>query len=237
MTLFLYYHPFSSFCQKALIALYEKEVAFQPYEVDLGDERAHAELAALWPHAKFPVLHDMAAQVTLPESSAIIEYVDCLSDAGPRLIPEKPADARTVRLWDRILDNYLHVPMQKIVGDRLRPEGKGDAYGVAEARATIATTYDLLNRRLGDTGWLGGSEFSIADCAAAPPLFYASKLAPFGSTHPRLAAYFNRLMKRPSFARCVEEARHFRPYFPGGPGDAGWPDEIEAGGDGPRVAF
>jgi glutathione S-transferase len=124
MTLILYYHPFSSYCHKAMMALYEKEVAFQPFQIDLGDERSRAQFAAIWPYAKFPVLHDIGAGVTLPEATIIAEYADGLSAAGPRLIPEKADEARGIRLYDRLLDNYLHTPLQKIVGDRLRPEGQ-----------------------------------------------------------------------------------------------------------------
>jgi glutathione S-transferase len=224
MTLFLYYHPFSSFCQKVLIALYEKELEFEPYLIDLGDERSRAELTAIWPFAKFPVLHHLEAGVTLPESSLIVEYVDTLSQAGPNLLPADPVRARNARLLDRTLDNYLHVPMQKIVADRLRPEGRRDPHGVEEARATIATAYRQLERGLGATGWLNGSDFSLADCAAAPPLFYLTRVAPFDA-YPKLQAYFGRLMERPSFRRCVEEARQYRPFFPAADSDAGWPDE------------
>lgn len=230
MTLFLYYHPFSSFCQKVLIALHEKELDFEPYRIDLGDERSRGELTAIWPFGKFPVLHHLEAGVTLPESSIINEYVDALSNAGPRLLPADAAGARNVRLLDRILDNYLHAPMQKIVGDRLRPDGRRDPHGVEEARATIATLYRQLERGLGANGWLNGAAFSLADCAAAPPLFYASRLVPFGA-HPRVQAYFGRLMERPSFQRCLDEARQYRDLFPAAPDDGPWPDEA------PRVAF
>ena len=244
MTLFLYYHPFSSFCQKVLIALYEKQLEFEPYLIDLGNERSRAELAAIWPFAKFPVVHHLEAGVTLPESSLIIEYLDTLSEAGPALIPADPARARNARLLDRTIDNYLHAPMQKIVVDRLRPDGKNDPHGVEEARATIATAFRQIERGLGGTGWLNGADFSIADCAAAPPLFYLSRIAPFAG-YPKLQAYFDRLMARPSFRRCVEEARPFRSFFPAAPNDAGWPDEpnvpqVSARPDGPdeeRVAF
>jgi len=230
MTLLLYYHPFSSYCQKAMMALYEKEVAFEPFLIDLGKERERAQFAAIWPYAKFPVLHDVGAGVTLPESTIIAEYADGLSEAGPRLIPTKPDEMRGIRLFDRILDNYLHAPMQKIVGDRLRPAGRRDAHGVQEARATLATTYNLLETRLSDLGWIAGADFSLADCAAAPPLFYAARVAPF-SAHPRLSAYLKRVMERPSFRRCLDQARAYRHFFPAAPEDAPWPDE-----DG-RLAF
>ncbi len=230
MTLILYYHPFSSYCHKAMMALYEKQLAFSPFLIDLGDERSRAQFAAIWPYAKFPVLHDIAAGVTLPEATIIAEYADGLSAAGPRLIPEKPDEGRGVRLFDRLLDNYLHTPLQKIVGDRLRPAGKGDPHGVAEARATLATTYKLLESRIGETGWIAGPDFSLADCAAAPPLFYAAKVAPLAG-HRRLSAYLKRVMERPSFRRCLDEARPFRRIFPADPADHGWPDEDQ------RVVF
>lgn len=230
MTLILYYHPFSSYCHKAMMALYEKELAFEPFQIDLGDERSRAQFAAIWPYAKFPVLHDIAAGVTLPEATIIAEYADGLSAAGPRLIPVKPDEARGVRLFDRLLDNYLHTPMQKIVGDRLRPEDKRDPHGVAEARATIATTYRLLESRIADTGWIAGPDFTLADCAAAPPLFYASRLAPLAG-HKRLSRYLERVMERPSFRRCLDQARPFRHFFPVASADERWADEDV------RVAF
>ena len=230
MTLILYYHPFSSYCHKAMMALYEKELEFQPFLIDLGNERSRTEFAAIWPYAKFPVLHDISAGVTLPEATIIAEYAAGLSTAGPRLIPEKPDEARSIRLYDRLLDNYLHTPLQKIVGDRLRPAGERDARGVAEARATLATTYKLLESRLTDSGWMAGDDFSLADCAAAPPLFYLSRVAPLAG-HPRLMRYLKRVMERPSFRRCLDAARPFRHFFPADAADEGWPDEDM------RVAF
>jgi len=230
MTLILYYHPFSSYCQKALMALYEKEVAFSPYLIDLGDPRQKAEFAAIWPYAKFPVLHDIDAGVTLPESTIIAEYVDGLSSAGPRLIPSEPAEARTVRLFDRLVDNYLHAPLQKIVADRLRPEGKSDPVGVEEARATIATTCAMIERRLGVGAFITGSNFNLADCAVAPPLFYVAKLVPL-APYPALQDYLRRIMQRLSFRRCLDDALPYRRFFPSAPGDQEWADTEE------RAAF
>lgn len=234
-SLVLYYHPFSSFCWKALMAIYEKQLSFRPHMIDLGDERQRAELAAIWPYAKFPVLHDMDSGVTMPEATLIAEYVDAL-DGDPFLVPADPAQARNVRLWDRMLDNYLHLPMQKIVGDRLRPEGKRDPHGVEEARETIATTYRLLDRAIVPNNYLAGLEFSLADCAAGPPLFYLAKLAPFDN-YPRLKAYFELLLGRFSFQRCIEDARPFRPFFPSAPTDAPWPGEAAVAQEDGRVAF
>jgi glutathione S-transferase len=230
MTLILYYHPFSSYCQKALLALYEKGIAFEPYKVDLGDPRQRAEFAAIWPYAKFPVLHDIDAGVTIPEASLICDYVDGLPSNAPRLVPQDPEAARRVRILDRVLDNYLNTPLGRIVGDRLRPEDQRDPTGVAQERALIATTYDVLEKGLADVGWLGGADFSLADCAAAPPLFYTARLVPLDG-HRRLAAYLERAMARPSFKRCLDDARGFRPFFPADPRDAGWPDEDD------RLAF
>ena len=220
MTLRLYYHPFSSFCQKALIALYEHDLPFERQIVDLGDPADRAALAALWPFAKFPLLRDEARGVTLPESSVIVEYVDRLAGAGSaRLVPDDPDAALAVRLWDRLFDLYVDVPLQTIVIDALRGAG-GNAAGVADARTTLATAYRVIEAELarhrGD--WATGAAFTMADCAAAPALLYANIAVPFAG-HQRLAGYFERLLARPSFARAVEEARPFRHYFP-----LGWPE-------------
>lgn len=225
MTIELYFHPFASFCQKALIAFREKEVAFEPHVVNLGDPDERAAYLAIWPIGKFPLIRDTTRGLTLPEASIVIEYVDGLSTTGPRLIPADPDQARSVRLWDRILDNYLHIQMQKVVGDRLRPEGQRDPYGVEEARTRIETTYGILEDGLGTDGWLAGPEFTMADCAAGPPLRYAQRLVPFGGRYPKLRAYFRRLLERPSFQRVLDDARPFRDYFPAAPTDAGWPED------------
>jgi glutathione S-transferase len=224
MTLILYYHPFSSYCQKALMGLYEKELEFEAFKIDLADARQRAEFAAVWPYAKFPVLHDIGRGATIPEATLIVEHAEAIGKEGPRLIPEDPTLARNVRLLDRILDNYLHTPLQKIVGDRLRPEDKRDPYGVAEARALIAKTYQLLEQRIGTSGWITGPNFTMADCAAAPPLFYAAKLVPMEGFQ-RLENYLIRLLDRPSFRRCLDEARDFRPLFPAEVNDRPWIDE------------
>lgn len=225
MTLILYYHPFSSYCQKAMIALYEKEVDFEPFLIEnIGDPQQRAMFEAVWPYAKFPVLHDIEAGETIPEASLICAYADGVSDAGPRLVPANPTAARRVHIFDRILDNYLHTPMQKIVGDRLRPDDQRDRFGVAEARAQIATSYDILESRIADVGWMTGAEFTLADCAAGPPLFYCSKLVPLDN-HRRLRAYLKRAIERPSFKRCLDDAAYFRPYFPGDVGDVEWFDQ------------
>ena len=143
MTLTLHEHPFASYCWKALIALDELGLPFERHLIE--DAEARARLAELWPMASIPVLVDDAAGLVLPESTAIIEYLDGLA-ASPRLIPAEPAAALQARLWDRISDGYVMTPMQKIVADSLRPEGRGDAQGVDEARATLDGAYAPVRR-------------------------------------------------------------------------------------------
>lgn len=210
MPLTLYLHPLSSFCHKVLTALYEKDIPFTPHIVDFPDAEARARYLNLWPIGKIPLLRDEAADRTLPETTIIIEYLEQrFSNARP-LFP-RDEDARLqARLWDRFFDLYIHVPMQKIVADRLRPEGEKDARGVAEARATLKTAYDMIERQLAGKQWVLGEDFTIADCAASPALFYSSIVAPFAQTHPNVSAYFERLLARPSFKRVLKEAR---PYF------------------------
>ena len=223
VTLHLYYHPFSSYCQKVMTALHERDLPYERHVVDLGDPRSKAEFAAIWPFAKFPVLADDYGRVTLPESSLIIEYLDTLSASGKRMTPIDATHLRAVRLLDRVIDNYIQTPVQKIVGDRLRPEDKRDPHGVEEARALLETSYQFLEPRIVQT-YLSGPDVTLADCAAAPALFYAQKVAPFADRYPLLADYLQRMLERPSFARCVEEARYFREYFPSADGDADWPE-------------
>lgn len=214
MTLTLYYHPFASFCQKVLIALYEKQIGFEPRLIDLGDAAQRAELSRLWPLAKFPVLHDKARDVILPESSLIVDYLDRHRLETVRLIPDDPEDARRVHLWDRLFDNYVATPLTKVVTDRFRSEGRDDPDGVEQAKAMIATAYGIVDEELGRGGrWIAGDGFTLADCAAAPALFYANIAVPF-ERHEALSAYYQRLLARPSFARVIEEARPYRTLFP-----------------------
>ena len=170
MTLVLYQHPFASYCQKVLIALYELDLPFDSRLVE-GDE-GRAELARLWPMAGMPVLRDEDADLTLPESTTIVEYLDGLAPDGPALVPADAREALQARLWDRFGDHHLSTPMQKIVGDELRPEGGRDPEGVAEARRVLETAYGVLDARLADRPWAGGETFTVADCAIFPPLFY-----------------------------------------------------------------
>jgi glutathione S-transferase len=214
MSLQLYFHPLSSFCQKVLVALYENGTPFEPHLVDLADEASRAEFRKIWPIGRFPVLRDTARDRTVPESTIIIEYLEQHFPGKTRLLPADPDLARQTRMRDRFYDLYVNVPMQKVVTDRLRPAGKNDPYGVEEARALLQTAYDLIEQEMGTKTWAMGDDFGMADCAAAPALYYANLVAPFGETHRNAAAYLRRLMERPSFARAVAEAEPYRASFP-----------------------
>ena len=210
----LWYHPLSSFSQKVLIAFYENETPFEPHIVDIASERSLAELKALWPFGKFPVLRDEAADRTIPESSIIIEYLAEHRPGPVRLLPADPDLARQTRMRDRFYDLYVNVPMQKIVFDRLRPAGRKDPAGVDDARTTLRTAYEMIEREMATRTWAMGDAFGMADCAAAPALYYADLVEPFRHTHGNAAAYLDRLMRRPSFARAIEEAQPYRNLFP-----------------------
>lgn len=218
MSLTLYFHPLSCYCQKVLIALYENGTPFTPKLVNLGDPGERTEFLALWPIGKFPLLEDGARLV--PESSVIIEYL-ALHHAGPEaLLPENPVAALDVRRLDRFFDLYVTTPMQKIVLDRIRPADGKDPLGVEEARQMLKRAYGVLEAELEGRTWAAGESFTMADCSAAPALFYAERCVSFQGGYPRLAAYFERLRTRPSFARVLAEAEPFFQLFPRNPGDA-----------------
>jgi glutathione S-transferase len=210
MSLTLHFHPLSSFCWKALIALYENDTPFTPNLVNLGDPAERAALLKLWGIGKFPVLQDEGRGEIVPESSIVIEYLDRHYPGPTRLIPDDTDRALQTRLRDRFYDLYVHLPMQKIMGDRLRPDGNQDPHGVEEARAQLRTSYAMIEQQMATNAWAMGDDFSLADCAAAPSLFYGSMVVPFGDGQKSLAAYFERLKARPSFARVRKEAE---PYF------------------------
>jgi glutathione S-transferase len=214
MPLKLYYHPLSSFCHKALIALYENAIPFDPIFVDLGDEASSAPLRALWPMAKFPVLRDEAAGATVAEATVIIEYLDTHYRGATRFIPEDVDLAWQTRMWDRFYDLYAHVQMQKIVGDRLRPAGATDASGVEQAKATIRQAYAMIEQKMDGKIWAIGDDYSLVDCAASPALFYANTVLPFDPEQRNLRGYFERLMARPSYARALREAQPYFDLFP-----------------------
>ena len=207
MSLTLYYHPLSSFCQKVLVALYESGCEFDRRIIDLGNEVDRAELRAIWPFCKFPVLRDHVRQRDVSESTLIIEYLDHFyKSAAHPLLPGNWEDALEVRHWDRLFDNYVQAPMQKIVSDRMSG-AQGD---LTSERATLDTAYGMIDRHMSSRTWVSGQNFSMADCAAAPALFYASTVQPFSKESSNLSAYLDRLTKWPSFQRVIEEAK---PYF------------------------
>lgn len=206
----LYGHPFSSYTQKALIALYENGVDFEYRHME--HPGAGEELARLSPMAKFPALVD--GDRTVLEASIVIEYLQIHHPGPVALIPRDPDEALRVRELDRLFDNYVHAPMQAIVANALRPEDSRDPYGVAQNRKGLETIYAWLDRLLADRQWAAGEAFTLADCAAAPALFYADWAHPIADRHQVLRAYRARLLARPSFARAVDEARQYRHYFP-----------------------
>jgi glutathione S-transferase len=210
--LVLHAHPLSSYCWKVLIALYEKGIAFEFRLLDFGDEAAAAEFRRIWPIGRMPLLADGERHVF--EASVIIEHLDLHHPGGPRLVPTDPEAALPVRMLDRIFDNYVMAPMQKIVLDRLRPAGSRDAAGVEDARRLIDTAYGWLEDRLAAQGWAAGADFTLADCAAAPSLHYADKVRPLGERFPGVSAYLERVRGRPSFARVLKEAEPYAHMFP-----------------------
>ena len=214
MTMQLFVHPFSSYSQKVLIALYENATPFT-YR-SLEDPAANQELAARWPLKRFPVLVDRGR--TILEATTIIEYLDLHHPGRVRWIPDGDAGIE-VRMLDRVFDNYVMTPMQKVVADRLRPEPDRDPYGVNEARGLLDRVYPWLEARLAGRARAAGEDFTLADCAAAPSLFYADWVHEIPSTHVALRAYRARLLARPSVARAVDEARPYRHYFPLGAPD------------------
>ncbi|HEY1613194.1 MAG TPA: glutathione S-transferase family protein [Rhizomicrobium sp.] len=214
MSLRLHFHPLSSFAQKVLVALYENDTPFEPKILQAGDEGAAAELRELWPIGKFPVLQDLARDSLIPESTIIIEYLAQYFPGNSVLIPTDADLARQTRLRDRFFDLYVNMQMQKIIGDRLRPAGQKDPFGTEEARKTLQTAYGLVDSAMAAKHWATGDTFSMADCAAAPALFYADLVEPFRQTHVHVAAYLDRLLARPSFARAFKEAEPYRSLIP-----------------------
>lgn len=216
MPLTLYLHPLSSFCWKALIALYENGTAFTPKVINLGDAAERAELAAVWPMTKFPVLRDEAKRRTIPESTSIIEYLALYYPGPVALVPADPDEALRVRLRDRFFDSYVMQPMTTLVQDRLRPADQKNAPDVVQARVTLRNALDLTEKKIEGLTWSMGDAYTMADVSASPSLFYADKVMPFADTHPHTAAYLKRLMARPSFARTLKEAEPVFHMFPKG---------------------
>jgi glutathione S-transferase len=213
MTLELYMHPLSSYCHKALIALYENDVAFDPVIIDRSTVE---DFKKLWPIGKFPLLRDVRRDHLIPESTIIIEYLDLHYPGKVKLLPADPDRARQVRMRDRFFDLYLHAPMQKYPGDWLRPSGNRDPYGVEEAKRAYRIALDMLESELVGKSWVMGEEFTMADCAAAPALYYGERFyGPFRESHPVTMAYLDRLMTRSSYARVLQEAKPYLHLLPG----------------------
>lgn len=213
MTLKLYYHPLSSYCHKALIALYENDIAFDPVVVNLMDPVSSGEMKALWPVGKFPVLKDEQRNHVVAEASVIIDYLDT-HYARRRLIPADPDKAWQARMWDRFFDLYVMEKQGKLVDDNMRPEESRDPFGVAKAKEALAKSYAIFEARLGENIWAIGDDYSLADCAASPALFYANCAVPIDDTTPRLKAYYQRLVERPSYLRALKEAAPFFDWVP-----------------------
>jgi glutathione S-transferase len=217
MSLELFGHPFSSYTMKALIALYENGIPFDFRILDPDHPENAAELARRWPIARFPLLVD--GGTTVFETSAIIEHLVAFHGGPVPLIPADAQDAVPVRMLDRVFDCHVMGPMQVIVLDARRPDDARDPYGVTQARTALDTIYDWLDHLLAGRAWAAGDVFTLADAAAAPALFYADWAHPIGEDHTTLKAYRARLLARPSFARCIEDARPYRRFFPLGAPD------------------
>jgi len=213
MSLTLYLHPLSSFCHKALIAFYENDISFTPVVVDLSDETSRNAFRAVWPVGKFPVLRD--GDRLIPESTSIIEYLALHYPGKTKLIPANAEAAFKTRAIDRFYDLNLHANMQKIIGDRWRPAGQKDPHGVAHAKDKVETALALADKDMAGKSWAAGDDFTMADCAAAPPLFYCDfAIEPLVGRYDNLAAYLGRLKQRPSYARALSEAEPFMHMVP-----------------------
>jgi glutathione S-transferase len=218
MALTLLMHPLSSFCQKTKIALYENDIPFEPKVIRLEDAASRSELTALWPITKFPVLKDERKNGEtriVPETSVIIEYLQHYYPGKTKLIPDDFEIAWKAKLADRMYDLYVSAQVTKIVTDKFRPAGKNDPQGVEQAKALIETTYRVIEKDMANRTWAAGEEFTIADCAAAPALFFANKIIPLKNSCKNGAAYFSRLSERPSVARAFAEAEPYLHMFPG----------------------
>ena len=215
MSLTLYAHPFAAYCWKVLIALYELETPFSYRMVE--DASGWAEVGSLWPMKKIPVLRD--GEATIVESSIIVEYLVHRHSGATPLIPENHEEGLKARFMDRVFDNYVMTPMQTLVSDRMRAGGERDVRGVADARKLLDVAYGWLDDELGRHAWASGTGFSLADCSAAPALFYSDWVHPIGDQFPAVRAYRRRVLARPSVARVVDEARPYRKLFPQGAPD------------------
>ena len=211
----LYYHPLSSYCMKIVTALYESGTPFTPKSVNLQDEAERAALLKLYPVGKFPVLRDEGRDLTVPESTIIIEYLAQHHPAAASLVPSDPSQALRVRAQDRFYDLNVHLLTQKVITDRLRPAGQNDTFGCGHARALLQTALGIIDKDMARKTWAAGEAFTMADCAAAPSLFYYNMaVTPLAGSFDNVAAYLDRLVKRPSYARALKEAEPFLKYVP-----------------------
>jgi glutathione S-transferase len=215
MSLELFGHPFSSYTWKVLIPLYADRTTFEFRQVPENEEN-YAALKRLWPFGKFPILVDDGRVIA--ETSNIIEHLQA-HHAGPNKWIPDGEPGRQVRFLDRFFDLHVQGNMQPSVNHALRPEGMGDPYGAEQGRKNLLVAYDWLEENLSGDGWAVGDDFTLADCAAAPALFYADWVEPIGDSRPKVSAYRARLLAHPAVSRCVEEARPYRPYFPLGAPD------------------
>lgn len=207
----LYGHPISSYTWKVLTAFYENAT---PFEFITVDQSTYADFIAKWPMGKFPILLDSDRDRMVTETSVIIEYLDAYYPGATRFIPQDLDTVLEVRRWDRVFD-HLNTTMSKIVVDNIRPEGQRDPYGVEEAKRIVRSVYTVIEAQLRDAGFIVGESFTMADCSAAPALWYATRNAPLSGEHPRIAAYLDRLKARPSFARVVKESAPLFHMYPG----------------------
>lgn len=213
MSLRLHFHPLSSYSQKALIALYENGTQFEPAVLNLMDADVTAAFRKVSPFGKMPALEDATRGHTVNEATTIIEYLDEHYRGAIKFIPADADQAWQIRMWDRFFDNYLHEFMQRTVAESFRADGSHDPYTVAECKKKMFEFYALLEQHMKDREWIG-AHFSLAECAAAPSLFYANTIYPLGKEYPNARAYLGRLMERPSYARILEEAEPFFGFFP-----------------------
>jgi glutathione S-transferase len=213
MSLRFHFHPLSSYCHKALIALYENGTEFEPVMLNLMDPKVAVELRKISPFGKMPVLEDTSRGHIVNEATTVIEYLDQHCRGAIRFIPADADQAWQTRMWDRFFDNYLHENMQRTVADAFRADGSNDPYTVADCKRRMFEFYAFLDRHMKGREW-AGANFSLADCAASPALFYANTIYPLGKEYPEARAYLGRLMSRPSYARVLKEAEPFFDFFP-----------------------
>jgi glutathione S-transferase len=216
MPLRVHLPPLSSFCWKVQIGLNENDTPFEPVTIDFGDPASRDAFQALWPLAKIPLLEDTDRGEIVPETSIVFDYLDTYYPGPLRYNAGDPDQVWRTRMWDRVFDHHVHHHMQKIVGDRIRPAGRKDPYGVEESRAKLTLAYGLVEAEAGRRTWFSGEAFGRADCSAFPALYYANRVQPLGDQYPAIGAYMERLAARPSVRRVLSEAEPFFKFFPEG---------------------